>query len=158
MTITITDPNGQTATAVARAVDPPAASTNPTVPGSVASPAPAASTSPTAARRPRRTRPRRPRQPDGEPGPGRVDLLLSLSTENITLSPNGSFHGIVATFADSGADGTGERLQGDDQLGQGTTIRGDGHGEQRPVRRVGQARLPAVLGHEGGDDHRDRHG
>jgi hypothetical protein len=73
VTITITDPNGQTATAVARAVDPPVASSDPTAPGPGASSAPAAST-----------------------------VSLTMLPGNLIVSPNGSFHGIVATFADGG--------------------------------------------------------
>ena len=70
MTITITDPNGQTATAVARAVDPPTASSDSSTSGSVAPPA--------------------------------SSVTLAMLSAGISLSPSRSFHGVAATFADSG--------------------------------------------------------
>jgi hypothetical protein len=70
VTITVTDPNGQTATAVSRAVDPPSAPSLSSTSASVASPA--------------------------------STVALAILPEGITLSPSRSFHGLVATFADSG--------------------------------------------------------
>jgi hypothetical protein len=68
VTITITDQNGRTATAVDRVVDPPAPTTNPTPP-SASAPTPA---------------------------------VLSIVADGLRLLPHRPFHGIVATFTESG--------------------------------------------------------
>jgi hypothetical protein len=131
VTITITDPNGQTATAVARAVDPPNSSSNPTVaPPPVPSPAPAAG----------------PTSPTATPAPAPATDSLTMSPETITLSPNGSFNGVLAWFTDSGPSEPASAYKATIDWGKGRRSAGMITGSNGRFNVSGHHRFPRFSG------------